>query len=54
MKKLTHVRGHGYLIQPPARGSAWRVGFNTPRDVTDNEENCGGFAVGKNHMHTFN
>jgi len=42
---LTHVRGHGYLIQPPARGSAWRVGFNTPRDVTDNEENCGGFAT---------
>jgi len=45
ISQLSHVRGHGYLINPPARGSAWRVGFNTPRDVTDNEENCGGFAT---------
>jgi len=42
--QLTNVHGHGYLAKPPARGSAWREGFDTPVDVTDNEENCGGFA----------
>jgi len=42
--QAVHVLGHGYLLQPPARGTAWRVGFNTPTDWTDNEENCGGFS----------
>jgi len=42
--QVLQVLGHGYLLKPPARGTAWRVGFDTPRDYTDNEENCGGFA----------
>ena len=37
------VWGNGILILPPARGSAWRAGFSTPRDFTDMKENCGGF-----------
>ncbi|PVD28138.1 hypothetical protein C0Q70_10723 [Pomacea canaliculata] len=36
------VDGHGRLIDPPARGSAWRFGFNTPINYNDNEMSCGG------------
>ncbi|KAK4319033.1 hypothetical protein Pmani_010012 [Petrolisthes manimaculis] len=36
-------RGHGKLVDPPSRASAWRFGFNTPRDYNDNEGFCGGF-----------
>ena len=39
------VSGHGRLIDPPSRNSAWRYGFETPRQDTDNELNCGGFNV---------
>lgn len=39
------VLGHGRLIDPASRNSAWRYGFNTPRQDTDNELNCGGFSV---------
>ena len=39
------VQGHGRLMEPPSRGSMWRVGFNTPKDYNDNQLNCGGFAV---------
>ena len=39
------VLGHGRLIDPPSRNSAWRYGFKTPRQDTDNELNCGGFNV---------
>ncbi|XP_068681915.1 uncharacterized protein [Montipora foliosa] len=39
------VLGHGRLIDPASRNSAWRYGFGTPRQDTDNELNCGGFSV---------
>ena len=39
--------GNGFLAQPPARGSAWRLGFQTPKDFTDMKENCGGFEARK-------
>ena len=39
------VMGHGRLIDPPSRNSAWRYGFDTPRQDTDNELNCGGYNV---------
>lgn len=39
------VDGHGRLIDPPARGSAWRFGFNTPINYNDNEMSCGGLNV---------
>ena len=39
------VLGHGRLIDPASRNSAWRYGFKTPRQDTDNELNCGGFSV---------
>jgi len=38
------VEGHGRLTEPPSRASAWRVGFNTPKDYQDNEGFCGGFS----------
>ncbi|RUS86685.1 hypothetical protein EGW08_005559 [Elysia chlorotica] len=34
--------GHGYMIDPPARSSMWRVGFNTPVNYNDNALRCGG------------
>ncbi|CAH2093566.1 unnamed protein product [Euphydryas editha] len=38
------VNGHGRLIEPPSRASAWRYGFDTPRNYNDNELYCGGFT----------
>lgn len=34
--------GHGSLIEPPSRSSAWRFGFKTPANSNDNELYCGG------------
>ncbi|GFO22513.1 chitin binding protein [Plakobranchus ocellatus] len=34
--------GHGYMIDPPARSSMWRVGFSTPVNYNDNALRCGG------------
>ena len=36
---------HGRLIQPPARSSAWRYGYDTPVDYDDNQLYCGGLQV---------
>ncbi|CAL4241686.1 unnamed protein product [Meganyctiphanes norvegica] len=44
------VKGHGRLIEPPSRASAWRYGFQTPIDYQDNEGFCGGF----NHQYSEN
>lgn len=38
------VYGHGRLIEPPSRASAWRYGFNTPHNYNDHELYCGGFT----------
>jgi len=43
--QLSPVLGHGMIWKPPARGTAWRFGFDTPIDYTDNQENCGGFGT---------
>jgi len=37
------VLGHGRLVVPAGRSSAWRYGFNTPHHYSDNELFCGGF-----------
>lgn len=39
------VKGHGRLIEPPGRSTAWRYGFNTPHNYNDHEIYCGGFAT---------
>ncbi|XP_025834194.1 uncharacterized protein LOC108744522 isoform X2 [Agrilus planipennis] len=36
--------GHGRLIEPPSRASAWRYGFDTPHNYNDHELFCGGFS----------
>nr|XP_036229776.1 uncharacterized protein LOC106622051 [Bactrocera oleae]XP_036229778.1 uncharacterized protein LOC106622051 [Bactrocera oleae]XP_036229779.1 uncharacterized protein LOC106622051 [Bactrocera oleae]XP_036229780.1 uncharacterized protein LOC106622051 [Bactrocera oleae]XP_036229781.1 uncharacterized protein LOC106622051 [Bactrocera oleae] len=36
--------GHGRLIEPPSRASAWRYGFQTPPNYNDHELYCGGFT----------
>jgi len=38
------VKGHGRLIEPPSRASAWRFGFPTPPDYDDTQGYCGGFT----------
>ncbi|KAJ7379973.1 hypothetical protein OS493_012735 [Desmophyllum pertusum] len=42
---ITLVLGHGRLISPASRNSAWRFFPNRPKQYTDNELNCGGFSV---------
>lgn len=42
---ISSICGHGRLIDPPSRNSAWRYGFPNPPHYTDNELNCGGFNV---------
>lgn len=39
------VAGHGRMIDPASRNSAWRFFSGRPRQYTDNELNCGGFSV---------
>ncbi|KAL5274619.1 hypothetical protein ACFFRR_000984 [Megaselia abdita] len=36
--------GHGRLIEPPSRATAWRYGFNTPPNYNDHELYCGGYT----------
>lgn len=36
--------GHGRLIDPPSRASAWRYGFQTLPNYNDHELYCGGFT----------
>ncbi|XP_013195579.1 uncharacterized protein LOC106138839 isoform X2 [Amyelois transitella] len=38
------VLGHGRVLQPPSRASAWRFGFPTAPNYDDDGLNCGGFA----------
>ncbi|XP_044585224.1 uncharacterized protein LOC123265496 [Cotesia glomerata] len=45
---LPVVFGHGMLMDPVNRGSAWRLGFDTPVNYNDNENYCGGFNVQHN------
>ena len=42
---LQQAAGHGRLMDPVARSSAWRLGFDTPHNYNDNELFCGGFGV---------
>nr|XP_045615997.1 uncharacterized protein LOC123769085 [Procambarus clarkii] len=39
------VEGHGRLMEPVSRSSAWRKGFDTPINWEDDELNCGGFGT---------
>ena len=41
---IHEVLSHGRFIEPPARTSAWRFGFKTPKNFNDHETNCGGFS----------
>jgi len=43
--EVNRVQGHGRLIKPPSRASAWRYGFATEKDYNDNESYCGGLSV---------
>lgn len=40
---IRDVLGHGRLIEPPSRASAWRYGFDTPPNYNDHELYCGGY-----------
>ena len=41
----TEVKGHGRLMEPPARNVMWRFGYNTHVNYEDNMLHCGGFNV---------
>ena len=45
--EVAEISGHGRLVDPPARSTAWRE-FGTsafPPEYTDHEMFCGGFGV---------
>ncbi|XP_011875168.1 PREDICTED: uncharacterized protein LOC105566064 [Vollenhovia emeryi] len=42
---LQEISGHGMMWDPINRSSAWRKGFPTEPNFTDNEHFCGGFGV---------
>ena len=39
------IQGHGMLVEPPARNSMWRYGFDNPSNNDDNGLFCGGRYV---------
>ncbi|XP_037576711.1 uncharacterized protein LOC119458928 isoform X1 [Dermacentor silvarum] len=39
------TKGHGRLIEPPARNSMWRISYNTPPNFEDTELFCGGIKA---------
>ena len=41
----TEVKGHGRLMEPPARNVMWRFGYKTHVNYEDNMLHCGGFNV---------
>lgn len=45
IETLPYAHGHGRLIDPPARSSQWRFGYNTPVNYDDNQLYCGGVQV---------
>ncbi|XP_034936365.1 uncharacterized protein [Chelonus insularis] len=45
MVNLSEIFGHGMLMDPVNRGSAWRKGFNTPVNYNDNGNYCGGYTA---------
>ena len=36
------VESHGRMMDPPQRGSMWRVGYDVPKDYNDMSGYCGG------------
>ena len=38
----SQVLGHGYMVEPAGRNSAWRFGFDTPVNYDDDGIDCGG------------
>ena len=47
---IERVYGHGRMIKPPQRSSAWRFGFDNPTNYDDDALNCGGFGVNLNSL----
>ncbi|KAH3809986.1 integumentary mucin C.1-like [Dreissena polymorpha] len=45
MATISNVKGHGMLWDPPQRSSAWRFGYDVPKNYNDNEQFCGGAGV---------
>ncbi|KAJ7379978.1 hypothetical protein OS493_012740 [Desmophyllum pertusum] len=44
LSMIVLVVGHGHIRDPPSRNAAWTCGFDTPKQYTYNELNCGGFS----------
>jgi hypothetical protein len=42
------VRCHGYMIEPPSRMSAWKLGYAAPFNYNHMEMWCGSRQVGDN------
>ena len=42
---VSEIQGHGRLMEPVSRASAWRRGYPNPADYNDNQGYCGGYSV---------
>jgi len=42
-----NAKGHGLMVDPPARNTIWRLGFDNPINYDDMALNCGGFYVSR-------
>ncbi|XP_015171788.1 PREDICTED: uncharacterized protein LOC107064049 isoform X2 [Polistes dominula] len=42
---LQQIRGHGMMLDPINRSSAWRKNLPVPRNYLDNQHFCGGFQI---------
>jgi len=47
--QIYQASGHGRMMDPVARASAWRLGFPTPHNYDDNALFCGGFGMKMNN-----
>ncbi|KAJ8674246.1 hypothetical protein QAD02_005508 [Eretmocerus hayati] len=50
---LTEIFGHGMLMDPVSRSSAWRKGFENPINVDDNALYCGGVHQDRERRENF-
>ncbi|KOC61996.1 hypothetical protein WH47_05885 [Habropoda laboriosa] len=48
---LREIHGHGMMMDPVSRSSAWRKGYPVEPNYTDNQLFCGGYNVQYNQNH---
>lgn len=50
---IEEIYGHGMLMEPVNRSSAWRKGFRVPPNYDDDGNFCGGLSVSSFNVFPF-